>query len=117
MPASKRADTPRRPALSMGCAISDAVQDGSNHRVGLQTCESTNELDGVRVGDEPVLPRAHFVEANLRMVAASPVHEQLRLSVVSGHNNLHEQGAEDALFELWRALWLLPQPPQICAER
>src|SRR6266516_5061884 len=66
--------------------------------------------------DKTVLARAHFVEVNLRVVTASPVQEQLRFGVVSRHNNLHEQSTQDALFALWRALWLFTQPPQIGAQ-
>ena len=43
----------------------------------------TDQFDGVCVSDKAVLPRAHFIEVNLRVVAASPVQQQLHLGLVS----------------------------------
>jgi hypothetical protein len=117
VPASKRANTARSPAFSMGCAISVAVQNRGDHSIGLQPREPADKFNRIPLGDETMLSGKDSIEVNLRVIATLPMQKHLHCGFRSGHDYFRENGAQNALFVFRRTLWMRPQPSEIAAKR
>jgi hypothetical protein len=114
-----------RPRVSYDNAYAEALTRAAKYRPEfpvrdfadlVQACQGTDQFDDVRVGDHAMLPNAHFLEAQLRVVAATPMQEQSHLPFVSGHEDFGEHRTQDALLQLRRVQRMLPQAVRFGAQ-
>ena len=95
MVAAQRADTLRRPDLSMWCAALIPIQDCGDPRVWFDSRQCANDLHQIILGKIPMVATANLLELNLGVISALPMqHEAYGLALRRG-NDLFQRDTKE----------------------
>ena len=95
MVAAQRADTLRRPDLSMWCAALIPIQDCGDPRVWFDSRQRANDLHQIIVGKIPMVATANLLELNLGVISALPMQHEAYGFAIRRSNDLFQRDTKE----------------------
>jgi hypothetical protein len=110
---AQRADTSRRPALSVCRAALVPIQDRCDPRVRFDSRQQADDLHEIIVGNIPMPSGANLRELHLRVIPALPMQHQAYRLALTRRDDLFQRDAKQAFLVLRRTARIVPESGEI----
>ena len=109
MVVAQRADTLRRPGLSVCRAALIAIQDRRDPCIRFDPRQPANDLHQIIVGDIPMPAGANLLELYLRVIPALPMQYQAYGLAFTRGDDLFQSDTKEAFLVLRQTMWIVPK--------
>jgi len=114
---AQRADTLRRPTLSVCRAALIPIQDRGDSRIWFDSRQHANDLHHVIVGDISMPTGANLLELYLRVIPALPMQYEAYCLTFTCGDDLFQSDTKESFLVLRQTLRIFPQSGEIPPER
>ena len=113
MVVAQRADTPRRPDLSMCCAALIPIQNCGDSRVWFDPRQCANDFHGIIVGDIPMPTGVILLKLYLCVISALPMQHETYSLTLRRSNDLFQRDTKEPFLVFRRTLRIIPESGEI----